>query len=856
MSEESTPLLDQYWRIKIKHKDSILFFRLGDFYEMFGDDAIEGSKILGLALTARFKNTPNEIPMCGIPHHSADSYIADLIRSGKKIAICEQITKAGTGKIVERDVIRIITPGTTVEEKIIEKNVNNYCAAIIYSNQEWGLAFCDITTGDFFVTTVPNEYTLFTLLNRLQPAELLAHTSIVDAPSAYLAKFPLTYTPTLAYPAHETLTKHFHIQTIESFGLSNDSPAIEAAGRLLRYVQDTQKTDLAHINTIKQYHWQNTMLLDEMTIRNLELFATSRTVQRQGSLLSIIDHTHTSMGGRMMRSWLFHPLLDADEINKRLNTVEEILNQPVWMEQWPPLLKKISDIERIVGKIGTNRVNPRDLYALRETLETIPILKQTLADALSSMMRELNTNLVQDNSLLNILQSALADNPPVMIDSGGVIRTEFNPELADLRTIAHGGKEWLLQYQEQERKRSGINSLKIKFNKVFGYYIEISNSNLTHIPPDYQRKQTLVNAERFITPELKEYEEKVLTAEQKILELETNLFNQLVQNIVPFVPMLQTIAKVIAQLDTLLSFAITSQRYRYTKPIINNSTILDIKQGRHPVIEQTLTREQYIPNDTFLNDTDQQIIILTGPNMSGKSSYLRQTALIVLLAQIGCFVPAEDATIGVVDRIFTRVGASDDLSRGQSTFMVEMQEAAYILHNATNKSLVIFDELGRGTSTYDGVSIAWAVIEYFHSNSRTKILFATHYHELIALGNTHERCKNYCVLVKETETEGVVFLHQVVSGGIDRSYGIEVARLAGLPKEIIQQAKQKLQILEQGAMETALNTLPTATIATSQAPLFSTCAHQKLIQMLTLINPNTLTPLEALQILAELKKSL
>ena len=850
MKKETTPLLEQYWKIKNQHKDAIVFFRLGDFYEMFGEDATEAAPILDLALTARFKNTPNEIPMAGIPHHAAENYIAGLTKAGKKVAIADQTSPAGQGKIVDRAVVRIITPGTTFSDNILQGNSNNYCASFAPTKDAFGIAFCDITTGDFFVTTVPTQSTAHTLLKRLDPAEILTHEEIAQAPPQEIADLPLINAPMLTLDAESLLTDHFNIHSLDSFGMDPENPHTIAAARLLQYLKDTQKTELSHLTHIQQYQWQSSMLLDETTIRNLELFYTQRTHAIKGSLLDVIDTTQTPMGGRLIRQWLLHPLLDEKEIEGRLNAVEECVNTPLFKQTLEPLLKKISDIERIAGKIGTARVTPRDLYHHRETLAILPEISKTFSSAKSTNFKSIKQSLQKKEweELETLLTKELSEDPPVMIDSGNVMKDGFHKELDELRKIATGGKEWLAQYQEEQRKETGIEKLKIKFNRVFGYFIEVTKSRAEDVPETYERRQTLVNAERFITPKLKEYEEKVLTAEETILSIEKNLFEELTQKCIPHLPTIKKIANAISEIDVLLSFAKNAIELQYNKPTITKDSEINITHGRHPVIEKSL-KTPYVPNNTNLNSQDHQIIILTGPNMSGKSSYLRQTALIVLMAQIGSFVPAHKATIGVVDRIFTRVGATDDLSRGQSTFMVEMQEAAHILHNATDSSLIIFDELGRGTSTYDGVAIAWAILSHLHEHSRTKTLFATHYHELIELGETLDRCQNYRVMVKENEKEGVIFLHTVEPGGIDRSYGVEVAKLAGMPAPIIDSAKEKLGTLENGSA-------PPKQIEdeSNQPTLFSTCQHEGLVTKIQTTDPNSMTPIQALQFLEELKK--
>jgi len=823
---ELTPMLKQYRSIKEKHQDCILFFRLGDFYEMFGPDALEASKILNITLTARNKGTVNETPMCGIPYHAADGYIAKLTKKGKKVAICEQLTDPNLPGLVERNVIRIITPGTTLDNNILENKRNNYLVSLFNKDSKWGIAFVDLTTGEFKLTELNKLDDLVNELNRILPSEIIITPDLNENLSLktkleQISNLNLFY-PALFHPATETLLEHFKVKSLQSFGIEKYLIGIEAAGNLINYLKDTQKTNLEHINKISLYNLSDYMILDEATIRNLELLYTYQFFEEQGSLISILDQTQTGMGGRLLRNWLLHPLINLDKAEQRLDAVEEFYNNLDLRENLKCELKNISDIERLIGRLGCKRANARDLVNLKNSLQLIPQIKKFLSGARchpeqsegsitsavmdssqvrndnehlsAKLLKQCYKNLDEHKAVVSLIQESIAEDPPLLITEGEMIADEYNSELDELRKISRSGKDWLKDLQTREIQRSGISSLKVKFNKIFGYYIEVSNSNLDQVPADFTRKQTLVNAERFVTPELKEYEQKVLGAEEKIIELEQKLFWEIRNEVAKHFEAIQNTAQIIAQLDVLLNFSNIALLNNYSKPELNEGETIEIKNGRHPVIEKLQT-ESYVPNDGLFNHTDHQLILLTGPNMSGKSSYLRQTALIILLAQIGSYVPAQSAKIGLTDRIFTRVGASDNLIRGQSTFMVEMQEAANILNNATAKSFIVLDELGRGTSTFDGVSIAWAIVEYIYKNIKAKTLFATHYHELIDLVDKLDKAKNYCVTVKETDT-GVIFLRKVIPGGIDRSYGIEVAKLAGLPKSLTDRAYEILKELE------------------------------------------------------------
>lgn len=841
-------MLRQYQEIKKNHADAILFFRLGDFYEMFGPDALEASKILNITLTARSKGTDNEIPMCGIPYHAAEGYIAKLTKQGKKVAICEQLSDPALPGIVKRDVIRIVTPGTTLDNNILENKQNNYLVSIFRQGNIWGLSLVDLTTGEFKLTEISNKEILKNEIFRINPAEIILTPGLLKSGEVadFIKDFNYnTFLPPTFTTPENLLIDHFHVRSLEGFGIANYKVGIEAAANLLAYLKETQKTTLEHINHLALYNFSEYMVLDEATLRNLEILKTIQEGNFENSLLSIIDKTQTAMAGRLLRQWLLHPLLCAEKINQRLEAVAEFTANSEWRNGISLQLKEISDIERLLGRIGCQRANARDLIALKNSLEIIPYIKKILKLVQSDLLKELIEALDNHQEVIDIINQTIKDDPAISLQDGDIIRAGYNQELDELRQIVSGGKDWIKNLQAQEIKRTGISSLKVRFNKIFGYYIEVSNANLSSVPANYTRKQTLVNGERFITPELKEYEEKVLGAEDKIKNLEYKLFLEIREKISRHILAMQKTALALAQIDVLLSFANLALLNNYCRPQIREDNQIIIKNGRHPVIEIILNN-QYIPNDVVLNSEDHLIILLTGPNMSGKSSFLRQVALIVLLAQIGSFVSAEEASIGIVDRIFTRVGATDNLAAGCSTFMMEMQEAANIINNATSKSLIILDELGRGTSTYDGVSIAWAVLEYLHNKIKAKTLFATHYHELIQAAEGLPNAQNYSVAVKENENEGVVFLRKVVKGGIDKSYGVEVAKLAGLPKDLIFRAMTILSQLENENNNFRKMNQPTL-------PLMPKTNEHPVILQLKQLDLDNLTPLEALKKLEELK---
>ncbi|MGH7449777.1 MAG: DNA mismatch repair protein MutS, partial [bacterium] len=874
----TTPLMRQYLTIKAQHRDAILFFRMGDFYEMFYDDAKTASEVLGITLTSRSHGKSSEVPLAGFPHHALDTYLAKMIRAGYRVAICEQVEDPKLAKIVvKREVTEVVTPGSILSDDLLSSRRNNFLLAVhplqktptgaaAGAKALAGLAQVDISTGEFIAGEVAiesREGGLREAILNIEPAELLVAEEHADwlrtkiLPNSHLLitrregwQFAYDY-------AYETLTRHFQTMTLKGFGCDDLTAGICAAGAALSYLKENQKSELAHFTQLTRLNSREQVAIDAATRRNLELVRSLRSEDQRGTLLSVLDRTRTAMGGRRMVQWILQPLRDVDKINARLDTVEGLMQKKMDRESIAELLRGMGDLERLVAKVTTARANARELLAVRFVQQKIPDLKKPLEKFEAPLLRMIFNSLHELAELTKELASAIVDDPPLAVTDGGIIRSGYSEELDRLRSLSLSGKDWIAKLQATERERTGIGSLKVGYNKVFGYYIEVTNPNLAKVPQNYIRKQTLANAERYITPELKEYEEQVLQAEEKMVALEYQLFDRLRQKVAGHATALQENARWIAVLDCLLAFAELASEQRYCRPIIDDELTIDIKDGRHPVVEKLLPfGEKFVPNDTHLNESDHQIIIITGPNMAGKSTYLRQVALIVLMAQIGSFVPAAKARIGAVDKIFTRVGASDNLAGGESTFLVEMNETANILHNATAQSLVLLDEIGRGTSTYDGLSIAWAVVEYLHDNSKVaaRTLFATHYHELLELANRHPRVKNYNVLVKEWGDQ-VVFLRKIVEGGSDHSYGIQVAQLAGLPKPVIQRAKQVLATLEQQAIER--DELPPAVARQQQRArqidIFA--EHDRhLRQTLLEIDVNQITPIEALQKLASLQK--
>jgi DNA mismatch repair protein MutS len=848
-----TPVRNQYLKIKRSYPQAIVFFRLGDFYETFDEDARLVSKELEIMLTSREMGKGQRYPMAGIPHHALDNYLSKLINKGYKVAICEQMSEPKPGRgIVDREVVRVVTPGTVLEPNLLETKANNYLASVVAEGEQVGIAYIDITTSEFATTQINAEKALLEL-ERLRPSELLAPRS---------SRFPL---PSLSAPvtplddqwfeldvARQTLLDNFKASTLEGYGCAHLPLAIRAAGSILHYLEQTQKGVLGQINSLSTYFTESFMTLDTQTRRNLELFQSSRLGLTAGSLLSVIDLTRTPMGGRLLKKWLGQPLLDIKQLERRQQAVAWF--QSPQRAEVISLLSRLSDIERLINRVRAGIAVPRELVSLRRSLEQVPQLKAILNrdDALEWLSSELKSC----EDVVSLISGAIVDDPPPVVSEGNVIKSGFSNELDELRSASSNARKYLADLERTERDRTGIKSLKVGYNKVFGYYIEVTSPHLSRVPQDYIRKQTLAGAERYFTPQLKEYESLILNAETRISELEGSLFRQVCRQVGDCGERILGIAAALAQTDVLSAFAEVAVRYGYVCPRLTNDDSITIVNGRHPVVERALVDERFVPNDTYLSNQDAQLIILTGPNMSGKSTYLRQVALIELLAQIGSFVPADSATIGLVDRIFTRVGLQDDLVTGQSTFMIEMVETANILNNATSKSLIILDEIGRGTSTYDGLSIAQAVAEYIHNHPRlgAKTLFATHYHELVELANFLPRVKNYSIAVSE-EGGKVVFLRKIVPGGADKSYGIHVAQLAGLPKAVVHRAEEVLTELEKnGDVKVVPRVQPRSRQKTpqEQIPLFG--QKSPVTDEILKLDISSMTPLEAITKLYELQR--
>jgi len=816
-----TPMLQQYLEIKGRHEDAILFYRMGDFYEMFFNDAEVASRTLGITLTSRNnKNDKDKVPMCGVPHHAASSYIAKLIKAGFRVAICEQIEDPGQAKgVVKRDVVRVVTPGLTTEEQLLDDKSNRYLAAVsrlpgkrsrkASDRATYGLSFLDLTTGEFLVTEQDDITALIDELTRMGPAELLLDETQTDDSEPFLEQikplFPglcITSRPSGAFQletAREALLDHFKVVNLAGFGCDYMQAGIAAAGALLEYIKDTQKTDLSHIEQLTPLELTDVLILDEPSRRNLELCQTIVGGERQGSLLAAMDFTCTPMGARLMKRRVLFPLRDVDRISRRLDAVEDLYKNTSLRETLREILTQVYDLERLNSRVVLGSANARDLTAVKYSLARLPHLKKMLQETREGILREIHDGLDELGDLRELIEQGIREDAPVTLREGNLINEGFNSELDELIHILRDGKKMILALENRERERTGMAKLKIGFNKVFGYYLEVSRAQLNNVPDDYIRKQTLVNAERFITPELKEFENKVLGAQEKRLDLEYRLFCDIRQQVAARSKDVLKTAAQLARIDYIASLAELAARNRYVRPAINDGEEITIEEGRHPVIEQSLPPGRFVPNDIHLDQENHEVLIITGPNMAGKSTVLRQTALIVLMAQMGSFVPAAKTEIGVVDRIFTRVGAMDDLRRGQSTFMVEMNETANILNNATDKSLVVLDEIGRGTSTFDGLAIAWAVAEDLvaKNDKGVKTLFATHYHELVELAVTRNRVKNYNIAVREWN-DTIIFLHKLMPGGANRSYGIQVAGLAGVPTRVVSRAKAILANIEKG----------------------------------------------------------
>ncbi len=877
-SRSLSPMMVHYCQTKCAYKDSILFYRLGDFYEMFFEDAKTVSHELELTLTGKDCGLSERAPMCGIPYHAAETYINRLIDKGYKVAICEQVEDPKTAKgIVKREVTRVVTPGTNLNMQELDEGKNNYLMAIVCVGDHFGVSTADITTGDCYVTEIDEERKLWDEINKFLPAEIICNDAFlvsgVDVDDLrnrlHISVFALESWYFGDDLCKQTLLEHFKISSLEGLGLADYDSGVIAAGSLFRYLLDTQKNTMEHMNKIIPYTTDRYMVIDSSSRRNLELVETLREKQKRGSLLWVLDKTKTAMGARMLRSFVEQPLIDADAINERLDAVTELNMQAMLREEIREYLNPVYDLERLVSRISYRSANPRDLLAFKMSLEMIPHIKNLLANFTSPLLVRINEQMDGLEDLYTLLEASITEDPPLAVKEGGIIREGYNEQVDTYRNSKTQGKSWLAQLEAEEKEKTGIRNLKIKYNKVFGYYLEVTNSFKNLVPEYYTRKQTLTNAERYITPKLKELEDMILGAEDKLFALEYDLFCQVREELAAQIPRIQETAKAIAQLDVYASLSVVAQRNNYVRPTVNTKGVIDIKNGRHPVVEKMINNDMFIANDTYLDNGSKRVSVITGPNMAGKSTYMRQTALIVLMAQIGSFVPAEKAKIGVVDRIFTRVGASDDLASGQSTFMVEMTEVANILRNATAKSLLILDEIGRGTSTFDGLSIAWAVIEHI-SNTKllgAKTLFATHYHELTELEGKIPGVNNYCIAVKE-RGDDIVFLRKIVKGGADKSYGIQVAKLAGVPDSVLDRAKELVDELVhtditstfKDLAENSRKTKPKAVhydeVDLEQISLFDTVQDQDIIEELKNLDITMLTPMDAMNTLYRLQNKL
>ncbi len=867
MNEEEivlTPMMKQFLDLKAKHPDAVMLFRCGDFYETYSTDAIVASEILGITLTKRANGKGKTIEMAGFPHHALDTYLPKLIRAGKRVAICDQLEDPKlTKKLVKRGITELVTPGVSINDNVLNYKENNFLAAVHFGKASCGVAFLDISTGEFLTAEGPFDY-VDKLLNNFGPKEILFERGkrlmFEGNFGSKFFTFELDDWVFTESTAREKLLKHFETKNLKGFGVEHLKNGIIASGAILQYLTMTQHTQIGHITSLARIEEDKYVRLDKFTVRSLELIGSMN--DGGSSLLNVIDRTISPMGARLLKRWMVFPLKDEKPINDRLNVVEYFFRQPDFKELIEEQLHLIGDLERIISKVAVGRVSPREVVQLKVALQAIEPIKQACLEADNASLNRIGEQLNLCISIRDRIAKEINNDPPLLINKGGVIKDGVNEELDELRRISYSGKDYLLQIQQRESEQTGIPSLKVAYNNVFGYYIEVRNIHKDKVPQEWIRKQTLVNAERYITQELKVYEEKILGAEDKILVLETQLYTDLVQALTEFIPQIQINANQIARLDCLLSFANVARENNYIRPVIEDNDVLDIRQGRHPVIEKQLPiGEKYIANDVMLESTTQQIIIITGPNMAGKSALLRQTALITLLAQIGSFVPAESAHIGLVDKIFTRVGASDNISVGESTFMVEMNEAADILNNVSSRSLVLFDELGRGTSTYDGISIAWAIVEYIHEHPKAKArtLFATHYHELNEMEKSFKRIKNYNVSVKEVDNK-VIFLRKLERGGSEHSFGIHVAKMAGMPKSIVKRANTILKQLESDNRQQGISGKPLAEVSENRSGMqlsFFQLDDPILCQIrdeILNLDVNNLTPIEALNKLNDIKK--
>ena len=879
MASKMTPMMQQYLQTKEEYPDCILFYRLGDFYEMFFDDAITASKELEITLTGKNCGLEERAPMCGVPYHAVDSYLNRLVSKGYKVAICEQMEDPKLAKgIVKRDVIRIVTPGTNLDMQALDETKNNYIMSIVYIADRFGLSVADVTTGEYMVTEIESSGKMMDELTKFMPSEIICNEAF------YMSGMNLDdlknrlgitiYSLDAWYfddaLCRKTLMEHFQVKSLQGLGLEDYDCGMIAAGALLKYLEEIQKNSLSHLSRLTTYTTGNYMVLDSSTRRNLELVETLREKQKRGSLLWVLDKTKTAMGARTLRKYVEQPLIDKASIKKRQDAIEELKNNAICREEIREYLGPVYDLERLVGKITYQSANPRDLIAFQSSLSMLPPIKCILEDMQSELLKEIYGEMDTLEELCTLVKEAIMEDPPLAMKEGGIIREGYNEEVDRLRRAKSDGKGWLAELEAKEREKTGIKNLRIRYNKVFGYYLEVTNSFKNLVPDYYVRKQTLANAERYIIPELKELEDTILGAEDRLCALEYELYCEVRNKIAGEILRIQTTAKAIAKLDVIASLALIAERNNYVRPKINEKGVIDIKDGRHPVVEKMIPNDMFICNDTYLDDKKNRISIITGPNMAGKSTYMRQTALIVLMAQIGSFVPASSANIGLVDRIFTRVGASDDLASGQSTFMVEMNEVANILRNATSKSLLILDEIGRGTSTFDGLSIAWAVVEHI-SNSKllgAKTLFATHYHELTELEGKIDNVNNYCIAVKE-KGDDIVFLRKIVKGGADKSYGIQVAKLAGVPDSVINRAKEIVEelvnaditarvkeIAVQGENQKKKPQKKLDEVDLAQFSLFDTVKDDDVLKELKELDISHMTPIDAMNKLYQLQNKL
>lgn len=875
---EFTPMMQKYLETKNEYPDCILFYRLGDFYEMFFEDALTASRELEITLTGKSCGQEERAPMCGVPYHAIDGYLNKLVSKGYKVAICEQVEDPKLAKgLVKREVTRIVTPGTNLDVQAMDDTRNNYLICVSFFQGKIGISVADVTTGDYYLTEVDELHKLQDEINKYEPSEIICNEQFMVSgfnvedlkTRLHIAVYPLAAHYFDEEICKKTLMKHFHVTSLAGLGIQDFPTGMIAAGVLLQYLYETQKTSLSHFTHLYPYLTSKYMLLDTSTRRNLELTETLREKQKKGSLLGVLDRTRTAMGGRLLRKYLEQPLIQKDKIEERLDAVEVLGQRSVERDELREYLNTIYDMERLLGKVSYKTANPRDLIAFRNSLAMLPAIKTVLADLDAGLLQSIQEHLDPLEDIYHLIDDAIEEEAPISAREGGIIKSGFHETIDSLRNAKTDGKKWLAELEEEDRNRTGIKNLRIKYNKVFGYYFEVTNSYKDLVPEDYVRKQTLANAERYTTPRLKELEDTILNAEDKLYALEYNLFCEIRDAIAGEIERIQQTAHAVAKLDVFTSLSYVAERNQYVRPALNEKGIIDIKGGRHPVVEKMIKNDMFIANDTYLDNHKHCIAVITGPNMAGKSTYMRQTALIVLMAQIGCFVPAAKANIGIVDRIFTRVGASDDLASGQSTFMVEMNEVANILRNATADSLLVLDEIGRGTSTFDGLSIAWAVIEHISNRKLlgAKTLFATHYHELTELEGKMDNVNNYCIAVKE-KGDDIVFLRKIVKGGADKSYGIQVAKLAGVPDMVIDRAKEivnqlsdnditeKVQSIEINTKNEKRKPVKYDEVDLEQISLFDTVRDEDVLKELQEIEITNLTPVDALNTLYRLQNKL